>query len=256
MRIAIHQPHYLPWLGYVAKWAAADLLVLLDTVQYEKNGFQNRNRVKTRGGARWLTVPVQARLGMAIHDVPIADADRWARRHFTTIAHAYAQAPHFGRVRDALRELYETRWTDLRSVALASMRVIARGLGIRTPVRLASELGVTAGDPTRRLVELCRAVGGTTYLAGRDATKYLDRTAFRDAGIDVVQQRYEHPEYAQLHGSFVPFLSALDILLVHGDDALRIIRAADSWDGACVPVTEDRHGSAGRGPSRPPARLS
>ena len=230
MKIAIHQPHYLPWLGYVAKWAAADLLILLDTVQYEKNGFQNRNRVKTRNGPRWLTVPVGARLGMPIHDVRIAGGDTWPRRHWTTIVQEYAGAPHLPRFRDELRALYEAQWTSLPSIAVASVRLLARGLGIGTPVRLASELSVTTVDPTRRLVELCRAAGGTTYLAGPNASRYLDRTAFRDAGIRVVQQRYRHPEYAQLHGPCVPFLSALDILLLHGDEALPIIRAGDHWE--------------------------
>ena len=230
MKIAIHQPHYLPWLGYVAKWAAADRLILLDTVHYEKNGFQNRNRIKTHSGPRWLTVPVQARLGMPIHDVPIVEGDAWRRRHRATIAQEYAHAPCLPRFHDELRELYEAKWTDLSAIALASLRMLGRGLGIPTPVCLASELGVAAGDPTRRLIELCRAAGGTTYLAGPDATKYLDRNAFCDAGIEVVQQRYEHPEYGQLHGPFVPFLSALDILLMHGDEALPIIRAGDHWD--------------------------
>ena len=70
MRLAIHQPHYLPWLGYLAKWASADVFVFLDTVQYEKNGWQNRNRIKTRDGAHWLTVPVHARLGAPIREHP------------------------------------------------------------------------------------------------------------------------------------------------------------------------------------------
>jgi hypothetical protein len=230
VKVAIHQPHYLPWLGYMAKWAAADVLVLLDTVQYEKNGFQNRNRVKTRDGARWVTVPVRVRLGTTIHEVPIADDAPWARRHWTTIAQAYAQAPHLPRFRAGLETLYASAWTHLCPLAVESAALVARGLGIRTPVRLASELAVTTADPTRRLIDLCRAVGGTTYLAGPDAGRYLDRAVFRDAGIAVVQQRYEHPEYAQLHGPFVPFLSALDILLMHGDDALRILRAGDHWE--------------------------
>ncbi len=81
MKIAIHQPHYLPWLGYFAKWAAADLFVFLDTVQFEKNGWQNRNRIKTRDGARWLTVPVRASLGTPIKDVTIDERQPWPGRH-------------------------------------------------------------------------------------------------------------------------------------------------------------------------------
>ena len=92
MRVAIHQPQYLPWLGYLAKWAAADLFVFLDTVQYEKNGWQNRNRIKTADGARWLTVPVHARLGTPIADVAIDCEQSWSARHLRAIDGAYADA--------------------------------------------------------------------------------------------------------------------------------------------------------------------
>jgi hypothetical protein len=229
MKIAIHQPHYLAWLGYFAKWAAADCFVLLDTVQYEKNGWQNRNRVKTRDGARWITVPVRAHLGMAIADVPVDVEQPWQRRHRDTIAQAYARSPHLARYRAALDEFYGRPWTHLAPLCTASARWLGERLGITTPVRLASELGVTAADPTTRLVEICRAVGGTTYLAGRDAIAYLDRQRFADAGIAIAQQAYTHPEYGQVHGPFVPFLSALDLLLMHGDDARGILESGDRW---------------------------
>ena len=85
MRVAIHQPQYLPWLGYLAKWAAADLFIFLDIVQYEKNGWQNRNRIKTRDGARWLTVPVRAHLGAPISDIAIDVVQAWRRRHLRAI---------------------------------------------------------------------------------------------------------------------------------------------------------------------------
>ena len=92
MKVAIHQPHYLPWLGYFAKWASADLFVFLDTVQYEKNGWQNRNRIKAPDGPRWLTVPVKAHLGMAVSVVPIDTSQPWRARHQRAIEHAYAKA--------------------------------------------------------------------------------------------------------------------------------------------------------------------
>jgi hypothetical protein len=230
VNVAIHQPHYLPWLGYVAKWAAADVFVLLDTVQFEKNGWQNRNRLKTRNGAQWITVPVRARLGTPIRDVPIDTAQPWPRRHLATIEQAYANSPYLERYRDALRAFYDRPWTHLGPLCAASAAWLAGALGVRTPVRLASELDVSTPGPTARLVDLCRAVGGTTYLAGPDGAKYLDRATFAAAGITVRQQRYEHPEYRQGHGPFVPFLSALDILLMHGDDALDLLRAGDHWD--------------------------
>ncbi|HEU5194687.1 MAG TPA: WbqC family protein [Methylomirabilota bacterium] len=229
MKLAIHQPQYMPWLGYLAKWAAADALVFLDTVQYEKNGWQNRNRIKTAAGARWLTVPVRARLGTPIAAVQTDGAQPWRARHLRAIEDAYAGAPYLARHGEALRTLYAADWPRLAPLAVATAEWLARAVGIATPAHLASTLGVDAAEPTERLIALCRALRADTYLAGRDGARYMDRQAFARAGITVLFQDYKHPEYAQLHGEFVPFLSGLDLLLTHGDDALALLRSGDSW---------------------------
>ena len=227
--LAIHQPHYMPWLGYLAKWAAADVFVFLDTVQYEKNGWQNRNRIKTEAGPRWLTVPVHARLGMPIAEVTVDAAQPWAEGHRGAIEQAYATAPHLARHRAALHALYETKWERLAPLAVASAEWLARAVGIATPAHLASTLDAAAAEPTERLIVLCRAVGADTYLAGRDGARYMDVARFAAAGIRVLYQDYAHPVYAQLHGEFVPNCSALDLLLTHGDQALAILREGDHW---------------------------
>ena len=229
MRVAIHQPQYLPWLGYLAKWAAADLFVFLDTVQYEKNGWQNRNRIKTADGARWLTVPVRARLGTSLAEVPVDAEQPWAQRHLRSIEHAYGRAPHFAAQRDALARLYAAPWERLAPLAVASAEWLARAAGVTAPARLASSLAVDDDDPTGRLVALCRAVGADTYLAGGHGARYMDAKRFADAGIRVLYQTYAHPVYAQQHGDFVPFLSGLDLLLMHGDASLAILRHGDAW---------------------------
>jgi len=232
VKVAIHQPHYLPWLGYVAKWAAADRFIFLDTVQYEKNGWQNRNRIKTSQGPQWLTVPVQARLATAIRDVGVDAAQPWAARHLRAIELAYARAPHFARYRDGLGAFYARAWDRLAPLAAASAEWLARALGVTTPVALASALDLGPApvkDATARLVALCRAVGADTYVAGRDGARYMDLAQFRTAGIAVEAQEYAHPVYAQLHGEFVTGLSALDILLMHGDEALAILCRGNAW---------------------------
>ena len=233
MRVAIHQPHYLPWLGYFAKWSAADRFIFLDTVQYEKNGWQNRNRVKTPDGPRWLTVPVHTRLGTPIRDVTIDTAQPWRERHLRAIEQAYAKAPHLGRYRDALGSFYRQDWVRLAPLAVASARWLAQALGVATPSACASELGVEAASPgddaTTRLVALCRAVGADTYLAGQDGARYMDARQFAVAGIAVETQRYEHPVYGQLHGEFAPFLSTLDLLLMQGHEALAILCGGNTW---------------------------
>jgi WbqC-like protein family len=229
VKVAIHQPQYLPWLGYLAKWAAADLFVFLDTVQYEKNGWQNRNRIKTVDGARWLTVPVRARLGTRIADVTIDVEQPWPARHLRAIEGAYADAPYWPSVRDALGQLYAEPWDRLAPTAVASAQVLAQALGVTTETRLASSFVVDDDDPTGRLVALCKAVGADTYLAGGHGARYMDGKRFADAGIRVLYQAYSHPVYAQQHGDFVPFLSGLDLLLMHGDASLAILRRGDAW---------------------------
>jgi hypothetical protein len=229
VKVAIHQPHYLPWLGYLAKWAAADLFIFLDTVQYEKNGWQNRNRIKTREGPRWLTVPVRARLGTAIDAVEIDPGQPWGRRHLGAIEHAYGRARWFERFAGELRALYERPWSRLAPLAVASATALARAVGITTPARLASELPTAGADATARLVGLCQAVGATVYLAGRDGPGYMDLGRFARAGIEVWSQTYTHPIYPQMHGEFVPFLSAIDLLLNSGDASLAIVRSGDTW---------------------------
>jgi len=231
--VAIHQPHYLPWLGYLAKWAAADLFIVLDVVQYEKNGWQNRNRIKTREGARWLTVPVHAPLGTPIGEVRVDGSQPWPARHLQAIEDAYAQAPWLAAYRKDLRSFYATPWTHLAPLATASARWLAQAFGITTPLRLASELlgisnNVTA-DATTRLVELCRAAGADTYLAGSHGAGYMDLDQFAAARIGVLAQTYEHPVYRQVHGEFVPQLSALDLLLTAGDQAIATLREGDQW---------------------------
>jgi len=227
--VAIHQPHYLPWLGYLAKWAAADVFVFLDTVQYEKNGWQNRNRIKTPAGPRWLTVPVHARLGAPIDEVTVDTRQPWPARHLRAIEDAYARAPHLACHREAIGRLYATRWERLAPLAAASAEWLARAVGVQTPARLASSLGVMVADPTARLVALCEAVGADTYLAGRDGARYMDAGRLEASGIQVLYQEYKHPEYPQLHGEFAPNLSGLDLLLTHGDEALGILRTGDHW---------------------------
>jgi hypothetical protein len=232
MRIAIHQPHYMPWLGYFAKWAAADLFVFLDTVQYEKNGWQNRNRIKTQEGPRWLTVPVRAKLGTLIRDVPVDASQNWRARHLAAIENAYGGARGWRRYRDEVQTFYHREWDRLAPVAMASTAWLADKLGVTTPTRVASEIDLpekARRDATARLVGLCRAVGADTYLAGRDGALYMDIGQFEAAGIAVEIQQYEHPVYTQEHGEFAPFLSTLDLLLNHGDEALGILYAGNAW---------------------------
>ncbi len=229
MRVAIHQPQFLPWLGHFAKLGAADCSIFLDTVQYEKNGWQNRNRIKTSRGAQWLTVPVRARLGMLIRDVVIDSAQPWGRKHAEALRANYARAPYFDRYFPDLDRLLCRPWRLLADLNVEVTRFLAGTLGLSARMIRASELPPASADPTGRLVDLCRAVGAKTYLAGQDGAKYMDLDQFRQSRIEVLVQEYQHPAYSQLHGDFLPFLSVVDLLLNHGEPSLQILRQGDRW---------------------------
>lgn len=229
MKVAIHQPQYLPWLGHFAKLAAADCWIFLDTVQYEKNGWQNRNRIKTPRGAQWLTVPVKARLGTLISDVEIDAGQPWQRKHVEAIRVNYARAPHFDRYFGELEQLLRRPWRRLADLNVEVTRFLAEALGLTPRMLRASELSPVSAGPTGRLLDLCVAVGADTYLAGRDGARYMDLPRFEAARVAVLGQEYQHPTYSQPDGDFLPFLSVVDLLLNHGESSLRILREGDRW---------------------------
>jgi hypothetical protein len=214
------QPGYLPWLGFFDQLQRADIFVYYDDVQYDKHGWRNRNRIKTQSGPLWLTVPV--RHGGAgfprILDVEIDARTPWARKHLSSIRQAYARAPFLGRYLPALEELLQRRWERLVDLDIACAALMAGWFGLRRRVERSSALNV-GGERSERLVNICRNLGASKYVSGAAAQSYLDVPLFERQGIRVEWQQYVHPIYPQLHDEFVPYLSALDLLLNCGDDA-------------------------------------
>ncbi len=230
--VAIHQPHYLPWLGYLAKLDRADCFVYLDTVQFEKNGWQNRNTIKGPQGAQWLSVPVRQRFGQPISEVAIAEsAADWRRKHRQALAFHYGRAPYFAAAWPALEALYKEPQHHLAHLAVASVECLAGLLGIICPTLRASALGPLPDDPTDRLVAICQRTGAATYLAGASAPAYMDLDRFARAGIAVLVQDYRHPEYPQRYGAFLPNLSAVDMICNAGTGAegLAVLRRGAAW---------------------------
>ncbi|HEX6534238.1 MAG TPA: WbqC family protein [Gemmatimonadaceae bacterium] len=231
MIVAAHQPHFLPWLGYINKVASADVFVWLDTVQYRKNYFQNRTRIMGADGVeRWLTLPVHAHLDTAIGDVTIADP-RWRTKVERTIEQTYARAPHFAATWPALRDALRDAPDCLAGANLALFRVLLASLALdRVRLVEASTLGVDAEDPTDRLVALCRALGATRYIAGKGGRGYMRLEAFDAAGIEVVWQAFDpaRATYPRAGGAEAAGLSVVDALFHVGPERTRAI-ALSAW---------------------------
>lgn len=211
MLVTIHQPNYLPWPGFFHKWLIADAFVILDTVQYHKNEWQNRNRIKTASGAQWVTVPVSYRFPQIINEVGIAQPN-WARKQIAAIEQAYAKAPYTDNYWPQLREVMEQPWEKIADLNIAIIRTLGGMLGCKAPLHLASAMKTISDDPTWRLISLCRELDGDGYLSGSEGRHYLERNRFSDAGIALWFQEVEAPRYPQLHGEFISHLSVLDML--------------------------------------------
>jgi hypothetical protein len=235
MRVAIHQPQYLPWLGYFDKLDSADVFVILDTVQYKKHEWQNRNRIRTKGrdGWQWLTVPIIDRFPERIDLVEINGRNDWPRKHSHALELHYGKAPHWAPVGPELLALLQRPWARICDLNVAVLDLICRHLGITTRRVLASTL-LARDEQTGRLIDLCRAVGGTQYLAGQGGQGYMDFGQFAAAGIGVQVQTYHHPEYPQRYTPFVSHLSVIDLLFNCGPQSLEILRSGRRWESASL----------------------
>ncbi|MEE8494812.1 MAG: WbqC family protein [Nitrospirales bacterium] len=242
MRVTIHQPQFLPWLGYLDKIDQADLFVVLDTVQYKKHDWQNRNRIRTAQGWQWLTVPTLHRFGQRIHEVRIDETSDWRSRHLRSLDMHYSRATHRDSYLPDLREVYRTGTESLMAMNLATVRWLLACYGIKTPIRLASEMHLRE-EPTARLIDICREVGATHYLAGSGAGAYLDLEQFNASGVSLEAQEFRHPEYPQCYEPFLPGMSAMDLLFTCGEDALGRLR--NTRPGA-RPEVQDAEISASR----------
>jgi len=226
MIVTIHQPEFLPWLGFWDKMLRSDLFVLLDTVPFEKNYFQNRNRIRTAQGESYITVPVLHPFGRLIKHVEIENFHGWKRKILRTIELNYHRAPYFNRYYPELRTLF---WFDRRYLSDFTIDLIfwlACSFNIERRIILASDLNVS-GHKTELLLRMCRKLNASTYLSGISGRDYLDIAQFHEAEIEVRYQDFKHPEYWQCYDPFIPQMSGIDLLFNYGPDSLQVLRADD-----------------------------
>jgi hypothetical protein len=220
--VSIIQSNYIPWKGYFDIVGLSDEFIVLDTVQFTKNDWRNRNRIKTAAGPAWLTIPVRTggRFGQTIAETEIADP-AWAERHWARLQASYGGQPgfalHGGRVAAAYAAA--AKEDRLSEVNRRFIELACELLGIGARITSAADYP-DDGEKTARVVGLCVAAGATRYLSGPAARAYLDEARFAAAGVEVRFMDYEgYPEYPQLHPPFEHKVSALDLLFNTGPDA-------------------------------------
>ncbi len=222
MKIAIHQPEHLPYLGFLYKMSQSDIFVLLDDVQFQKNGFQNRNRIKTSQGPQWITVPVLHSFGQKINEVRIDNRNDWKKKHLQSFVANYAKAPYFAAYFPMLQEIYAHSWNLLCELNIALIEFFAKELGIKTKIVRSSSL-LKQGEKNDLLISICQNLPATCYLSGMGAA-YLDVSLFQKNNIPVEYTNFKHPQYSQLYGEFLPNMSALDLLMNCGPQSKNILR--------------------------------
>jgi len=224
VKCAIHQPQFLPWLGYFDKMGKADVFVLLDNVQFKKNEFQNRNKIRVGNEARWITVPVNYSFGTPINRVPVVYDRPWCRKMLATMEQSYGRSPGYDRYAGELAEILGRTWGNIAELNRATVAWLASCLGVATETLAASELPEFSTNPTQRLVDICRHFGAETYLSGAGGHDYLETQRFDEAGITLEFQEFLHPDYPQWYNSercgFMSHLSAVDAVFNDATDLL------------------------------------
>lgn len=226
MVVAIQQLEHLPWMGFFNKMAQCDTFVILDHVQFKKNYFENRNKIKSPAGGVWVTVPVliKGRFGQRINEVEIDSTKQWKKKYLKTVEQYYCKAPYYKDIADLILPAFETDSVMLCELNYDLIKRVAGYLGIETPVVLSSEIGLTDAESTKMLVEICKKYSAGSYISGPDGRNYLDKAMFRDSGIKIDYHDFVHPEYTQLYGEFVSHMSVIDVIANMGGDSGSFVR--------------------------------
>jgi len=216
MIVAIHQPNYLPYLGFFDKMKNSDIFVIYDDAQFNKSDFQHRNRIRIYHGWKWLTVPVEKKR-IPINEVKIRNevktwkGVKWSDAHFRDIHDNYKDAPYYSVYADELMRIYKRNYEKLVDLNMELIRFLMKAFDIDVEIVFSSDLGFTSKS-TQRLVEIVEALGGDVYLSGPKGRDYLDVSLFERKGIKVVFQDFKHPVYKQRYEGFVPNMAAIDAL--------------------------------------------
>jgi len=246
--VAIHQPNFLPWLGYFDKLARADRFVVLDTVQFSKTGgtWSNRVCILANGSPVWITMPVERSYhGLrSVAEMKIAGT-AWRHKMLRTLRSAYARAPQFAAVFPLIEDILMCPLDTVSAFNLSGIRRLAGAIGLNPGKMVEASTLNVSGHATDLLIAIVKHVGGTAYLSGSGASGYQKDEKFAAAGLKLIYQNFQHPAYPQRGvADFVPGLSIVDALMNCGFDETRRFMG-DCWtspiSAATRSINHERH---------------
>jgi hypothetical protein len=225
VRVGVIQSCYIPWRGYFDFIDSVDLFIVYDDVQYSKGSWRNRNQLKTRCGVRWISVPVHARLGLAVDEVRIAKSRKpWDTGHRALLTESLEPTPYFADALSLWQEGARQQYEYLSELNMRLIQIICEYLGIQTRI-VVSRPHKAVGVSTVRLIDLCRKVGADTYVSGPAAKGYIEENLFAEAGIALEYKSYHYPTYPQQWGQFVGTVSVLDLIANCGSESRRYLKS-------------------------------
>ena len=226
MKAVIEQPTYLSWAGYYGMMDISDTFVLYDDVQFSKQSWQQRNKIKAPNGYwMWLSVPVLQNFGQKINEVKINNAVNWRRKHWESIYQSYHKAPYFEQYKDDIERVYQSEWEYLSDWNIFIILVVSSLLGVKMPKLVkSSEFKGVVGSKNDRLLQVLAEIGADEYITSYGTKVYIEPQKFKDKNIRLYWYEYRPYIYRQTSGGFFPYISALDLLFNTGDEALKYIR--------------------------------
>ena len=224
MRLVIHQPNFLPYVGFFHKLSLADTFVMMDNTQYDKK-FTNRNKIKIPDGWSWLTVPINKEHKFLPNKlVEINNKENWKEMHWKKITRSYTNSKFFKKnYKSFFEEVYNKEWKFLLELNSELLRQIIDWLGLKIQIIKESELNIN-GNSTERLVNVCKELGAETYVSGVGGKEYMNEKLFQKNNIKIEYQKFQCPTYTQIFGGdFIPNLSIIDLLFNNGSKSLPIL---------------------------------
>ena len=228
MKLAILQSNYIPWKGYFDLINSVDVFIFYDEVQYTKNDWRNRNKIYTKNGEQWLTIPVAASAVKGKISEVVLQPENWQQQHFKSLQLGYKSAPYYSQLEELINDfLVEKKWTSLKELNQYLIKKIAASIGIKTKFEDATQYDLT-GDRVSRLLNLILQSGATTYITGPSAHDYLKdhENLFREKNIELIYKSYPtYKSYKQLHKPFLNAVSIVDMIAnLRYDEILNYIR--------------------------------
>ncbi len=222
--VCIHQPDFIPYMGFFHRLLETDIFIVLDDAQFIRDGWHHRDQIKNAAGKTWITLPVNRDdLFKSISEVRLVQPQDWKIKHLNLLKENYRKAPYYAMYYPQIEAIYAKSHARLMEINMDFLEFLFGCFGLEPRPLFSSELHIQ-GKSTARLVEMVQQVGGNRYLTGTGSRAYLEESQFTEKGIAVAWQTFQPPDYPQLHGTFIPHLSSIDVVFNLGPDAKEFLR--------------------------------